>query len=88
MYQIKQNKEGKWIITVFRNNKALRIFDTLVEAKMFANEHFPNQYEIDESEPPKKKKHTLIIIIAIVLVLIATFVILYFTGIFNNIFKK
>lgn len=52
MYVIKQNKKKEWILIKKGAKRATRIFQTKLEAEMYAKAKCPDDYEIEEDEHP------------------------------------
>ena len=52
MYVIKQNKKKEWILIKKGAKRATRIFQTKLEAEMYAKAKCPDDYEIEEDERP------------------------------------
>ena len=52
MYVIKQHKKKEWILIKKGAKRATRIFQTKLEAEMYAKAKCPDDYEIEEDERP------------------------------------
>ena len=52
MYIIKQNKNKEWILIKKGAKRATRIFQTKLEAEMYAKAKCPDDYEVEEEEKP------------------------------------
>ncbi len=77
MYIIKKNKNNKWIIIKKGSKRATRIFDTKLEAIMYAKEKYPDNYEVEDEKAVEKaikkhgKKPWFIILVIIFLLILA-----------------
>lgn len=92
MYIIKQNKNEKWIIIKKGAKRATRIFDTKLEAVMYAKEHFPGNYEVEEPIAVKivrrHPKRVFIVLLVLLLLLLIGVAALYFTGNLDRFIPK
>lgn len=83
MYEVKKNKQGKWIIIKKGAKRASKSFNTKMEAVEYAEMHYKDRYEVKQTDEPivhKKKKKIFIILFILILILFVTIVILYSKG--------
>ena len=81
MYIIKKNKNNKWIIIKEGGKRAVRIFETKIEAMMYAQDKYPNDFKVELSSSNKKNKvfklKFCLIFIVILFVLVGAFFVVW-----------
>lgn len=82
MYIIKKNKNNKWIIIKEGGKRAVRIFETKIEAMMYAQEKYPNDFKVELSSSNKKTNKSFklkfcLIFVVILFVLVGAFFIVW-----------
>lgn len=83
MYIIKKNKDNKWAIKKKDSKRATKVFDTKLEAILYAKENMPNNYIVmdDQQKSLKSKKKAFWICSTLVLLVIIVVCVLFFTGV-------